>query len=172
MDKLIRELNPRQREFVRHYVLLHGNGTQAYIAAGYAPRDRDVAGNLAARLRGDERVRAAIAAEYRRIEKAHEITVEGICRELDEARSLAMDTEAPNAAIAASMAKAKLAGLVTDKSEVMHTRHPPHDLPHVQGALQAARDRVQSRRIKRIECADSRDSKDMLEASVLVHRHH
>ena len=172
MDKLIRELNPRQRAFVRQYVSLHGNGAQAYIAAGYEPRDGVVASSLASRLRARERVRAAIAEEYRRIEKLHEITVEGICQELDEARSLAMDAEEPNAAIAASMAKAKLAGLVTDKSEVMHTRHPSPNPPHVQDALHAARDRVQSRQIEQIEHAEPSDSKDTLEASVFVRRNH
>jgi len=50
----------------------------------------------------------------------HEITVDDLIRELEEARSIAMagERQQPAAMVAASMGKAKLLGLLMDKTEV------------------------------------------------------
>ena len=47
----------------------------------------------------------------------HEVTVDSLVAELDEARALAIEVKTPSAAVAASMGKAKLLGLIVDKAE-------------------------------------------------------
>ena len=48
----------------------------------------------------------------------HNVTVDTITAELDENRALAIDEKQPAAATAATMGKAKIHGLVTDKKEL------------------------------------------------------
>jgi hypothetical protein len=48
----------------------------------------------------------------------HEITVDDIVAELEEARAVALKNDTASAMVAASVAKAKLLGLVIDKSEL------------------------------------------------------
>jgi hypothetical protein len=48
------------------------------------------------------------------------VTVGTLTSELDEARAVAKHCSQPNAMVAATMGKAKLLGLITDKSEVKH----------------------------------------------------
>jgi hypothetical protein len=48
-------------------------------------------------------------------------TVESLCAELDQARSVAASTSAAAAMVAATMGKAKLLGLITDKVTANHT---------------------------------------------------
>ena len=64
-----------------------------------------------------------IAARLAEVKAAHverhDITVDDLIRELEEARSIAMSGERqqPAAMVAASMGKAKLLGLIVDKAE-------------------------------------------------------
>ena len=51
----------------------------------------------------------------------HNVTVDTITAELDEARDLAKKTEQPAAMTGAVMGKAKIHGLITDKSKVDHS---------------------------------------------------
>lgn len=48
------------------------------------------------------------------------VTVGTLTSELDEARAVAKAVQQPNAMVAATMGKAKLLGLITDKQEVKH----------------------------------------------------
>jgi len=48
----------------------------------------------------------------------HNVTVDTITAELDENRTLALECDQPGAATAATMGKAKIHGLVTDKKEL------------------------------------------------------
>lgn len=59
--------------------------------------------------------------------KRHEITVDDLLRELEEARQLAFDTEKAAAAVTATMGKAKLLGM--DKQVI---EHQMSKLPDVQ----------------------------------------
>jgi hypothetical protein len=62
---------------------------------------------------------AARVAELRAAHAArHDITVDDLVDELQEARALAIKRENPSAAVAATMGKAKLLGLVVDKGEL------------------------------------------------------
>jgi hypothetical protein len=101
----------KQELFVQH--LMKGvPQAQAYEKAGYKPNP----GN-ASELASSEKVSKRLAWLQQRQAARKGITVESLCDELDEARALATATEQPSAAIAATMGKAKLMGLLIDRKE-------------------------------------------------------
>lgn len=113
-------LTPKQEAFALAYVET-GNASEAYRRAYNAGNMKpEVVANKASALlkRGDVRVRVEMA-QAKAIER-HETTVDDILRELEEARALAAGGEKPQPAamVAASMGKAKLLGMLTDKTEV------------------------------------------------------
>jgi hypothetical protein len=62
--------------------------------------------------------RGDVPARYRRLLRHGEVTVASLMKELDEDRELARQLKQPSAAIAATVAQAKLAGLIVDRKEV------------------------------------------------------
>ncbi len=68
-------------------------------------------GKVAARLE-------ALQAEHRRV---HDVTIESLTKELEEARTLAIANGQASAAVQASMGIAKLHGLLVERSEVKTT---------------------------------------------------
>ncbi len=70
-------LSPRHERFVLEY-LKDGNGTQAYLRAGYSPRGAQPG---ASRLLRDPRIEAAVSAGRQRVAQALEATVERIAQE-------------------------------------------------------------------------------------------
>jgi phage terminase small subunit len=72
------DLNPRQRRFVREY-LIDLNATQAAIRAGYASKHADVAGS---QLLGNPKIKAAVDAQKKRREEKLEIKADDVLREL------------------------------------------------------------------------------------------
>ena len=56
--------------------------------------------------------------------KRHEITVDTLVSELEEARKLAFETDKASAAVQATMGKAKLLGLVVEKQETNVVQPP------------------------------------------------
>ena len=50
--------------------------------------------------------------------KRHMVTVDSLTKELEEARALALQTEQSTSMVSATMGKAKLHGLITDKQRV------------------------------------------------------
>jgi len=112
-------LTPKQENFCLAY-LETGNASEAYRrsydAENMKPETINVKacellqnGKIAERL---EQLRAPVIARA-------QLTVEDLLRELEEARKLAIDTEAPAPAVSATMGKAKLLGL--DKQIIDHT---------------------------------------------------
>lgn len=110
-------LTPKQEAFCLRYIEC-GNASEAYRHAYDASCMKPESvhrkakelldnGKIAARL--DE-----LRAEHA---KRHSVTVESLLRELEEARvaALAAETVQASAATAATMGKAKLAGLLTDR---------------------------------------------------------
>lgn len=113
-------LTPKQEAFALAYVET-GNASEAYRRAYSAVNMKpEVIANKASALlkRGEVRVRVEMA-QAKAVER-HETTVDDILRELEEARALAAGGEKPQPAamVAASMGKAKLLGMLTDKTEV------------------------------------------------------
>ena len=86
--------------------------TQAYADAGYNPNDDN-----AIRLKGNERVVARVEELHARQLLRHDVTVDTLTDELEEARLLAHQEGQAGAAVSAIMGVAKLHGLLTDKVE-------------------------------------------------------
>jgi phage terminase small subunit len=85
--------------------------TAAYAAAGYRKHD----GN-AATLRGNQRICARIDEILSEAAAHVEVTVKSIVFQLDEDREFARLHRQPSAAIAATMGKAKVVGLLNPRS--------------------------------------------------------
>jgi phage terminase small subunit len=87
---------------------------QAYEDAGYKPSEGN-AGTLARRPEVAERIAEITSRGARRAE----VTVESICRELDEARTLARKLNQASPMVSATLGKAKVARLLDEV--VKHT---------------------------------------------------
>ena len=104
-------LTPKQENFCLAY-LETGNASEAYRRSYNAQNMKPESINVnACKLLSDAKI-AQRLDELRApaIAKA-QLTVEDLLRELEEARRLAIDTEAPAPAVSATMGKAKLLGL-------------------------------------------------------------
>ena len=113
-----KKLTPKQQRFVSEY-LIDSNATQAAIRAGYSEKTAQQTGS---RLLLNVVIQAAIKAGQKNIAKRNDLTVDDLVRELEEARIAALTAESPqsSAAVAATMGKAKMLGLIIDKTENKH----------------------------------------------------
>jgi uncharacterized protein involved in exopolysaccharide biosynthesis len=86
----------------------------SYVTAGYK-RNR---GNAAA-LNAKQYIQDRIAELQAKAAEKCELTIADLVKELEEARGVALKAETPqsSAAVSATMGKAKLLGLVVDKTE-------------------------------------------------------
>jgi hypothetical protein len=87
--------------------------SEAYVRAGY----RLNYGNCI-RLKGNERIKARVAELQALGAFRAEVTITSLLQELEHARQLAIKNGQAAAAVAASMAKAKLTGLPADGDHV------------------------------------------------------
>lgn len=111
-------LTPKQEAFCLAYVET-GNASEAYRTAYKADKMKPNSIHVnASKLLADAKVALRVKDIQRKHVERHEITVDDLIRELDEARRLALDTEAPSAAVAATMGKGKLLGLVVDRNQM------------------------------------------------------
>jgi len=112
-------LTPKQENFCLAY-LETSNASEAYRQVYDCEGSSATTVNRTAKELLDNPKIAARLAELRApiIAKA-QLTVEDLLAELEEARRLAIDTEAPAPAVSATMGKAKLLGL--DKQVIEHT---------------------------------------------------
>ena len=112
-------LTPKQEAFALAYVET-GNASEAYRRAYNAAKMKpaSVAVN-ASKLLAEAKVALRVQELQAKAVERHETTVDDILRELEEARALAAGGEKPQPAamLAASMGKAKLLGMLTDKME-------------------------------------------------------
>lgn len=98
-----------------------GNASEAYRRSYNAEKMKPETVNRNAKALMDNNKVATRVQELRAAHvERHEITVDDLIRELEEARSIAMSGERqqPAAMVAASMGKAKLLGMLTDKTEL------------------------------------------------------
>lgn len=107
------DLTEKQKRFVAEY-LIDLNATQAAIRAGYSPKTAKSVGseNL---TKPD--IAAAIAKFQQKVAKKAEISIQSLADELEEARAIAIADRASSAAVAATMGKAKLFGLIVEKKQ-------------------------------------------------------
>lgn len=112
-------LTPKQENFCLAY-LETGNASEAYRRAYDAENMKPESVNRLAKAQLDNVKIASRLEELRApIIKKAQLTVEDLLRELEEARKLAIDTQAPAPAVSATMGKAKLLGL--DKQIIEQT---------------------------------------------------
>lgn len=110
-------LTPKQEAFALAYVET-GNASEAYRRAYAAEKMKAEAIHVnASKLLASAKVALRVKELHAKVVERHEITVDDILRELEEARAYAMTGERPQASamVAATMGKAKVMGLILDK---------------------------------------------------------
>lgn len=113
-------LTPKQEAFALAYVET-GNASEAYRRAYSAEKMKPaVIAVKASELLAHGNVSVRVKELQAKAVERHEITVDDLIRELEEARTAASNQERPQAAamVAATLGKAKLLGLLTDKTEL------------------------------------------------------
>ena len=116
-------LTPKQEAFALAYVET-GNASEAYRRSYNAEKMKPETVNRNAKALMDNNKVATRVQELRAAHvERHEITVDDLIRELEEARSIAMagERQQPAAMVAATMGKAKILGLVQDKVDARLT---------------------------------------------------
>ena len=114
-----RKLTPKQEAFCLAYIET-GNASEAYRMSYSAEKMTAASVSVAAsRLLDNAKIALRIAELKAKHAKRHEITVDDLIAELEEARQLAIDTSQSGSAVTATMGKAKLLGL--DKQLVEHS---------------------------------------------------
>ncbi len=111
-------LTPKQDEFARAYVET-GCASTAYRRAYNAQNmKQETIWRKAKECIDNGKVTARIEQLKERVLKKHDCTLDSLIAELEEARAIAIENpRAVSAAVSATMGKAKLLGLVTDKQE-------------------------------------------------------
>lgn len=111
-------LTPKQERFAQLYVEL-GNASEAYRQAYDTSAKAESIHVRASELMSDGKISVRIQELKGEVIQRHRVTVDSLMEELEEARQLALATDAPAPAVAATMGKAKLAGL--DKQIIENT---------------------------------------------------
>lgn len=106
-------LTLKQEAFCQAYIET-GNASEAYRKA-YSPKNQkpESINRIAFRLANENvKIKSRIEALRKRIEKRHNLTVDDLLDELEEARQIALKAVTPqtSAAVAGTMGKAKLLG--------------------------------------------------------------
>ena len=111
------DLTPKQQAFALTYVET-GNASEAYRRSYDAENSSpDTIKVEASRLLDNPNVALTVIALQEAARERTLVTLESLTKELDEDRVMARKLEMPAAAISAVMGKAKLHGLITDKSK-------------------------------------------------------
>ena len=112
-------LTAKQEAAVQAYIENGGNKSDAYRSAYNAENMQDTTINVKACelfKKGNVAVRVLELQEEHR--QRHNVTVDTLTQELDEARDVAKEESQPAAMTGATMGKAKLHGLISDKKEI------------------------------------------------------
>lgn len=122
MDKI--KLTPKQEKFCQVYIET-GNASEAYRQAYNTEKMKPESVNSKGyQLLQQVQITARLDELRAEHKKRHEITVDTLVAELEEARKLAFETDKAAAAVSATMGKAKLLGLVVEKQETAITQAP------------------------------------------------
>lgn len=106
-------LTQKQEKFCQAYIET-GNASEAYRTAYAADKMKPEAIHVkASELLSNGKVTVRVAELKAEVRARHDVTVDSLIRELEEARQAALAAETPqsSAAVAATMGKAKLTGL-------------------------------------------------------------
>ena len=108
-------LTPKQGRFAQLYIEL-GNASEAYRQSYDTARMKPTTVNRKAKeLLDNGKIAARIEGLQAAARKRHEVTIDSLTKELDEARALAYKVKQPSAAVSATLGKAKLHGLLKDR---------------------------------------------------------
>ena len=122
MDKI--KLTPKQEKFCQVYIET-GNASEAYRQAYNTEKMKPESVNSKGyQLLKQVQITARLDELRAEHKKRHEITVDTLVAELEEARKLAFETDKASAAVQATMGKAKLLGLVVEKQETNVVQPP------------------------------------------------
>jgi len=111
-------LTVKQEAAVQAYIENGGNQSAAYRTAYDAENMGEASINVeACRLFKSPDIALRVMELQQEHRDRHDVTVDSLTKELDEARTLAKDESQPAAMTGATMGKAKLHGLITDKRE-------------------------------------------------------
>lgn len=116
-------LTIKQEKFCMVYVET-GNASEAYRQAYNAENMKEASINVnASKLLADAKIALRIKELKSGHTKRHELTIDDLVKQLEEARKVALALENPqcSAAISATMGTAKLLGLVVDKTDIKLT---------------------------------------------------
>ena len=114
-------LTIKQENFCRAYIET-GNASEAYRQAYDAENMKPETINRKAKELLDNGKITARVDELKAVHaERHDVTVDSLTTEYEEARGVAKDTKQPSAMVSATTGKAKLHGLVTDKQEAKVT---------------------------------------------------
>ena len=119
--------NPRHEKFARLVWAASAKDYRralAYLAAGYRakldlsdPSKSYPADQAASRLAKNVKVKARIQEIATMAAKRHEISEDSLLEEFEQARLAALENQQASAAVAATMGKAKLCGMLVERKE-------------------------------------------------------
>jgi phage terminase small subunit len=113
------KLTPKQEAFAMVYVET-GNASEAYRTAYDV--DNNTSNNSisveASKLKNNPKITLRIEELQELAQERHSITVDSLTDELENARKTAQEAGQASAMVAATMGKAKLHGLLTDKAQI------------------------------------------------------
>ncbi len=116
-------LTPKQEAFAQAYVET-GNASEAYRRSYDASRTKPYVVNVkASQLLADGRISVRVAELRAELAERNAVTVDTLLAELEDARNIALSAMIPqsSAAVSATLGKAKLLGLLTDKLDAKVT---------------------------------------------------
>jgi phage terminase small subunit len=117
--KMTDKLTPKQEAFAMAYVEC-GNASNAYRMA-YDVNENTSDNSIsveASKLRNNPKITLRILELQELAQERHSITVDSLTDELEKARKTAQEAGQASAMVAATMGKAKLHGLLTDKAQI------------------------------------------------------
>lgn len=115
----MRKLTEKQEMACQAYMECHGNQSEAYRRAYNAENmSPETVWQEACRTFALPHVAARVLELQKEHKERHNVTIDSITKELDEAKDLAKDEKQAAAMTSAILGKAKLHGLITDKKEV------------------------------------------------------
>ena len=112
-------LTPKQETFAMAYVET-GNASEAYRMSYDVSPDTTESSIWvnASKVRNNDKVSLRIEELQELAQERHSITIDTLTKELEQARKTAQEAGQSSAMVAATMGKAKLHGLLTDKKEI------------------------------------------------------
>ena len=117
--KMTDKLTPKQEAFAMAYVEC-GNASNAYRMA-YDVNENTSDNSIsveASKLRNNPKITLRILELQELAQERHSITVDSLTDELEKARKTAQEAGQASAMVSATMGKAKLHGLLTDKAQI------------------------------------------------------